>query len=139
MPYPVTPADVAARWRPLDAAETDVATILLGDAEVLLDAKRPGLAEATALPATDPAHVPMRLVVIVLADMVQRVLRNPDVQTSMSLSSDGSVAQSFPGAVANAARPRLEVTAYDLAQLEPAPVPTGQPSTRIYSVPYGDL
>lgn len=137
MVYPVTPQDVAARWRPLDAAETNVATVLLGDAEVLLDHKRPGLAAATALAAGQPGHVPVRLVVAVLADMVQRVLRNPDVQTSIQLGADGSVGQSFPTSVANAARPRLEVTSHDLETLVAAP-PAGGVAHVAYSLPYDD-
>lgn len=137
MPYPVTPADVAARWRPLDTAETNVATVLLGDAEVMLNRKRPGLEAAVALAPGVVGHVPVRLVVAVLADMVQRVLRNPDVQSSLQLGADGSVGQSFPASAANAARPRLEVTDHDLATL--APVAASRPGSRVYSVPYGAL
>ncbi len=129
MPYAVTPADVAARWRPLDIDEAAVATVLLLDAEALLNRKRPTLqADVAAL------RVPERLVVIVLADMVQRVLRNPDVQSSVQLGADGSVGQSFPTAVVNVARPRLEVTDADLATLVPA-----APLASVggwYSVPY---
>jgi hypothetical protein len=134
MPYAVTPEDVEARWRPLDAAERNVAVVLLQDAAVLLDARLPRLrAQVTA------GTVLERQVVIVLADMVQRVLRNPDVQTSLQLSADGSVGQSFPTNAANAARPRLEVTDYDVASLQPAPMVGGVPARGVYSLPYGTL
>lgn len=138
MVYPVTAADIVARWRPLDASETAVATVLLVDAEVMLDRKRPGLAAAVALLPGTAGHVPVRLVVAVLADMVQRVLRNPDVQSSLQLGADGSISQSFPAATVNVARPRLEVSEYDLATLVPAPL-VGVPVHSVYSVPYGTL
>lgn len=131
MPYAVTPEDVAARWRPLDDSERAVATVLLQDAEVLLNAKMPTLAARYTAGTVDA-----RLVTIVLAEMVQRVLRNPDVQSSLQLGADGSIGQSFPTATVNVARPRLDVTEYDLAMLTPV-VALGQASTGIYSVPYG--
>lgn len=133
MPYAVTPADVAARWRPLDAAETNVATVLLEDATALLDAKRPRLRDDVTA-----GIVPERLVVVLLADMVQRVLRNPDVQSSINLGSDGSVGQSFPTATVAVARPRLEVTEHDLATLQPSASAVAAPRG-IYSMPYGTL
>lgn len=136
MPWNVTPSDVAARWRPLSAEETAVSEVLLGDAQAQLDRKRPRLAAQVLLQPTDPEYVPERSVIALLAEVVQRVLRNPDVQTSVQVSSDGSVGQSFPTTVA-LARPRLEVTEADLATLDPAPV-TSQAvasGSGAYSVP----
>jgi hypothetical protein len=135
MSYSVSPADVAARWRPLDEAETAVALVLLEDAVTLVDVARPLL----GLQVTEGV-VPERLVIQVLADMVQRVLRNPDVQSSVQLGADGSVGQSFPTATVAVARPRLQLTEYDLATLD-APVASAVATARggAYSVPLWDL
>lgn len=129
--YAVGPEDIEARWRPLSDAERSVALELLDDATVLLDTRLPRLAVEVAA-----GRVPERLVVIALCEAVQRVLRNPDVQTSFSLSADGSIGQGF-GAPSAVARPRLELTAADLAPLEPpATLPSGV-SNRVYSIPLG--
>jgi hypothetical protein len=60
------------------------------------------------------------------------------VQASINLGSDGSVGQSFPTAGVNAARPRLEISDFDLSVLTPAAYAVGT-SNAIYSVPYGPL
>lgn len=114
MPYAVGPEDIEARWRPLSSDERSVAQELLDDAAVLLDTRLPTLAALVAAGA-----VSQRLVVIALTDAVQRVLRNPDVQASLSIGADGTIGQSF-GAAAAAARPRLELTDADLAPLAAA-------------------
>ena len=131
MPYAVTPEDIEARWRPLSDDERSVAQELLDDAAVLLDTRLPLLAEQVAA-----GVVSERLVVIALCDAVQRVLRNPDVQTSLSLSADGSIGQGF-GSPSAVARPRLELTDADVAPLHlTAAIPVGV-SNRVYSIPLG--
>ena len=72
---PATFADVESRWRPLSTAEQTVATALLGDAWLLL--KLADSTIETRLDA-DPATLDDELVKMVLANMVLRVLRNPD-------------------------------------------------------------
>lgn len=59
-----TPADVAARWRPLTPAEVEIATALLEDATVEID--------ATCPPADPPTDLPARKVVA--CRMVRRVM-----------------------------------------------------------------
>lgn len=139
MLFPVSPDAVAARWRPLSAAEEDVAVELLKDAEVLLiQARRDLPAIVQDVPDGEvaaPGMVPLRLVQAVLADMVQAVLRNPDVQSSVQISSDGSIGSAWPSASRQRAAPRMMVTAEHLASLQPAvsPVPS---AAGWYSVPY---
>lgn len=130
MPYVVTTQDIADRWRPLSAEEDAVAGVLLEDAQALLDVKLPRLEAQVAA-----GVVPERLVTAMLVEAVQRVLRNPDVQTNLQLGADGSLGVGY--AVARAtevARPRLELTEADLALLRPSPaVPLA--SGGIYSIP----
>lgn len=73
MPNPASPADVAARWRPLSSDEELVAERLLGDAWAELLVRVPTL-EARLEAETLSSAVVTR----VLASMVLRVLRNPD-------------------------------------------------------------
>lgn len=68
-----TTADVAARWRPLTAEETTVATALLTDASAVLRARVATLDERVA-----SGDLPAALVVAVCSQMVLRVLRNRD-------------------------------------------------------------
>lgn len=143
MVYAVTPNDVAAVWRPLSTAEESVAEVLLLYAEVLLLTRRPDLpAKTVAVPAGQAAPAGMidqRAVVAVLADMVQAVLRNPDVQSSIQLTSDGSVSASWTTNVTvKNARPRLMVNDEHLLSLQPAAVPPVMVvgGSGWYSVPY---
>lgn len=97
--------DLAARWRPLDAATTTVAQALLGDASALLRARVPGLDARLADATLDRA-----LVVPVVCAMVRRVLANPD----------GVVAETVGGYSyrrSDALDGRLEPTADELALL----------------------
>lgn len=84
MPNPALPTDVAARWRPLSAEESDVALTLLSDAWVMLKrhATRRGVDIETAI-ATD---VDLKSGVIrVLANAVLRVLKNPEGKAQESI------------------------------------------------------
>lgn len=112
MAYSVTPADVEARWRPLDVAESDVCATLLDSATVQLDAVRPRVAAAVAA-----GTVPVSLVVDALCEAVIRVLRNPDAVRNVTMSAEGGVGV-FHGISDQA--PRLRLTAGDLAALDAA-------------------
>lgn len=140
MLYPVSPNDVAAQWRPLSASEEAVAEVLLTYAEVLLLTRYPALPTKTVtVPAgqqAPPGKIDSRAVTAVLADMVQAVLRNPDVQSNIQLSSDGSIGASWPTNTANIARPRLLVTDQHLLSLTPAPSVAVAAGSGWYSVPY---
>jgi hypothetical protein len=78
MTNPATPADVEARWRPLTAPETTVATTLLEDAWRMLsrDYKAAAGTSLDDAMAADPDLSPE--VVRILANAVMRVLKNPD-------------------------------------------------------------
>lgn len=73
----VLPGDVAAGWRPLTAAEDDVAVALIAESLVLLTALVPGL----ALLSED-------LVKLVVVKMVRRVMKNPDGYRIRDMSID---------------------------------------------------
>lgn len=73
MPNPATVVDVEQRFRPLTPSETTVASTLLGDAWEMLLGRRPNLEADIASGSISEATV-----VRVLANMVVRVLRNPD-------------------------------------------------------------
>ncbi len=82
MVNPATPADLAARWRPLNTAEAAIAQTLLDDAYAILLARLPTLeARMSAVPPTVSAE----LVVGVICSMVLRVLRNPDGKRQESI------------------------------------------------------
>lgn len=116
MAYPVTPADIEARWRPLSGAEYDVAATLLDDAMVKVNARRPTLQQAF-----DDGLVPIQVIKDVLVDMVQRVLRNPDVIRAQNISSDGSIGLTYGmGEDTVRANMRLQVTEDHLASLDAA-------------------
>ncbi len=77
MPNPATSADVVARWRPLSAEETTVATTRLGDAWVKL--KRHATKRGVDVEEAIITDVDLRDDVIrVLATAVLRVLMNPE-------------------------------------------------------------
>jgi hypothetical protein len=77
MPNPTTTGDLVARWRPLSAQETTNADAYLIDAWELLLGRRPNLeADMTA------GTVRTGNVKRVVADMVLRILKNPDGKAS---------------------------------------------------------
>ena len=116
MAYGVSTADIEARWRPLSPAEDEVAFTLLQDAETKLNAYRPVLPAAVA-----DGRVPERIVVDVLVDMVQRVLRNPDVIRAQNISSDGSIGLTYGmGEDTVRANMRLQVTTEHLEAIDVA-------------------
>ena len=64
-----TPADVAARWRPLSTAETTVALTLCADASALIRARFPGIDDQITSGTMDPD-----VVTAVVAGMVKRAM-----------------------------------------------------------------
>jgi len=73
MPNPATTSDIADRFRPLTAAETTNAQAYLEDAWALLTARLPALEGNLAAGTVSAGNV-----VRVVANMVIRVLRNPE-------------------------------------------------------------
>jgi hypothetical protein len=123
--FGAVPADIVARWRPLNADETAIATVLLEDADLKLAIKRPNLkAQITA------GVVDGRLAVMVLADVCIRVLANPDAYKSTSVGGDGSVSASYFGT--EVLRPRISISDADLHEIDAASSsdPTGYSPVR---------
>lgn len=131
MAYNVTIDDVVNRWRALDSSgspsEEDIASTLLDDAIVKIDLKRPMLAQAV----TD-GHVPARLVAMTAAEIVIRVLSNPDMNSQQQIGADGSVGVGFHK---RDFRPRVVVTDEDLADIDEALEEAGLLVGRVRSVP----
>ena len=115
--FGVNVSDIEARWRDLDAEETQIAAVLLADADLKLHVRRPALQAAIA--STDPAvHVDARLATVVVVDMVLRVMQNPDLYKSTTVSADGSAAVSYFGL--EVLRPRVSVAPGDLDEIDRA-------------------
>jgi hypothetical protein len=100
MPFSVSTADIESRWRPLSVAEADVGLQRLVDVERQLRIRRPTLlAFYTALVA-DVAPITVKADLLetiraVLAGVVIRYLRNPDVTSRQDIGSDGSIGIGF--------------------------------------------
>jgi hypothetical protein len=116
MAYAVTVADIVNRWRALDTegtpSEEDIAGTLLEDAIVKIDLARPMLAAAVTA-----GTVPERLVAMCAAEVVIRVLSNPDVNSQQQIGADGSVGVGFHKW---SGRPRVVVTDEDLSDIDEA-------------------
>lgn len=80
MPNPATTTDVENRWRPLTAAEVNVVDTLLGDAWSILTARRPTLEADITAGTVSEANV-----VRILANMVLRVMKNPEGKRSETI------------------------------------------------------
>jgi hypothetical protein len=104
-----------ARWRSLSATETTVAETLIEDAELLLDQERPELAALVTA-----GDVPLRTVTMVVCEMVQRVLRNPDVLRGQNLGADGGIGATFAQGVESQTKPRLRLLDDDLKIIDQA-------------------
>lgn len=90
MPSPfATPNDVAARWRPLSAAELVVATTLCGDASALIRAQFPSIDNQIASGAID-----VDVVTAVCANMVKRAMLGGADGISQESESEGPFAHS---------------------------------------------
>jgi hypothetical protein len=116
MAYGVTTADIVNRWRALDTdgtpSEETIASTLLDDAIVKIDLARPMLADAVSAGA-----VPERLVAMCAAEVVIRVLANPDLNSQQQVGADGSVGVGFHK---RDFRPRVVVTDEDLGDIDDA-------------------
>lgn len=112
-----TVQDVQDRYNePLDEATTLVVTTRLADAELLLRNRIPDLDERVADPIEWPNY--LELVVMIEAEMVLRLIRNPE---GYSQESDGNYSYAIYQAVASG---RLEVLDSEWDLLSP-PGPTG--------------
>lgn len=84
-----TADDVAARWRPLTAAETAVATVLCGDASNLLRARFPGIDGQVTSGAMD-----LDVLAAVVAGMVKRAMIAPSEGVSSESETTGPFSHS---------------------------------------------
>ena len=130
MAYGVTTADIVNRWRALDTdgvpSEETIAATLLDDAIVKIDLKRPMLADAVT-----NGDVPARLVAMTAAEIVIRVLANPDLNSQQQVGADGSVGVGFHK---RDFRPRVVVTDEDLGDIDEALEEAGLIEGRVRSV-----
>ena len=108
MPNPATPTDVENRWRSLTVDETAVAYTLLDDAWAILVARRPTLEADITAGTVSEANV-----VRILANMVLRVMKNPEGKRSEQIDD-----YSYTRDTALSAG-ELYVTADELADLTP--------------------
>lgn len=130
MYFNATVLDIENRWRPLSDAETAIANVLLADADRILYNNRPQLVAAIA--ETDPAkHVDPELVPPVLADMVIRVLSNPDMYRTTNVGADGSVGVGYFST--EVLRPRVALAAGDLDEIDRALRRVNQAPSRLRS------
>lgn len=96
MPFDVSTADIESRWRVLSDDESDVGLQRLVDVERRLRHLRPNLLPFyTALVAGAPKDELLETVRTVLAGVVIRYLRNPDVSQRQDIGADGSIGISF--------------------------------------------
>ena len=108
-------ADVESRLgRTLDLSETTIVETRLGDAELLIRARIPDLDDRTALPTTDPNHLNKAIVVMLEAEMILRLFRNPEGFTQ---ETDGNYSYMI---ASNVASGRLEVLDEEWDLLRPA-------------------
>jgi len=124
MPNPATTSDIEERYRPLTAAETTNAQAYLEDAWWLLTGRLPSL-EANITAGT----VSTGNVVRVVANMVIRVLRNPDGKSEEQIDDYRYRRDALVSSGA------LTVTGDELADLTPAAV---RRANSIRLVAYGD-
>lgn len=131
--FGAVPQDIVDRWRPLSSAETALAVVLLEDADLKLDVRRPSLAADIAAGVVDG-----RLAVMVLVDAVLRVMTNPSSYKSSSIGGDGSVSASYFGT--EVLRPRVVISAEDLMEIDRATetTPTGYRPVRSRVLVNGD-
>jgi hypothetical protein len=130
MAYSVTINDVIGRWRALDTegtpSEATIAATLLEDAVIKIDLARPMLAAAVSA-----GDVPARLVAMAAAEIVIRVLSNPDLNSQQQVGADGSVGVGFQKPYL---RPRVIVTDEDLADIDDALGAAGLLTGRVRSI-----
>jgi hypothetical protein len=123
--YPVSASDVAARWRPLSAAEIALADTLLEDLTNDLDVFRPTLADTlTAMADPDKTRLE-RAIVKTLANAVKRAMRNPDTLRSTNIGADGGIGVGYDNGWAALAATAAALTADDLRTIDRATIAGG--------------
>lgn len=108
-PFTDDPTAVSSRWRPLSDAEALIVPQKLTDAALILAAQVPGLVARVAAGEVSPA-----LVKQVQAEMVLRVLKNPDGKRQEAIDDYSWTRDSALSAGA------LYVTAAEVTLLSPA-------------------
>lgn len=72
---PVTPNDVVSRWRPLNSEEAAIVDAIIADSQDILETEAEDLGITAPVPGEDRR---LRTYVRIVANMVIRVLKNPD-------------------------------------------------------------
>lgn len=125
MTYPVVPADVEARWRPLSAEETVVATTFIDDLLQDLDLLRPSLAAFYAT-LVDPALTVMnKAIKRTIALRVKAALRNPDTLNNTSIDAQGGVAVGYDNQILDLKATEAVLSDGDLAMIDRAVAAAG--------------
>jgi hypothetical protein len=110
--YNVSTSDIEARWRPLSDAEQEIAAVLIDDAIILIDTRRPALAAAVASGA-----VAERVVVMTVVEAVKRILANPDLLSNQSVTADGGISQGWQFQQKTSA-PRMSLSLLDFQAID---------------------
>jgi hypothetical protein len=133
--YPVTYADVEARWRPLEIDERAVATVLIGDLCSELDLKRPSLAGIYD-DAVDPELTTLREAIVrTIAYAVKRAMRNPDTLRNTNIGADGAIGVGYDNDFEALAATSASLTKSDLASIDRAvAAATGVPYSAVRSI-----
>lgn len=132
MAITVFTSDIEARWRPLSPAEAEVAETMITSAIAQFVYLRP---RATA--ALEAGLIPAVLVVDVICEAVQRVLRNPDLLRAQNITGDGGVGITYGlGEDTVHALPRLRISPEDLAAVDAAVAVTTPARSRVGSVKF---
>lgn len=102
-----TADDVAARWRPLSTQEQAIASVLAGDASVLLRQRFPGIDAQAASGAVDPD-----ILTIVVSNMVRRAMLAPSDGITQQSETAGpfSHSQSYANPLGNVFLTQAEIT-----------------------------
>lgn len=122
MPNPTTIADIEARWRPLTAQESTNATAYLADAWEMVLSRRPNIEPDMTAGTVRTGNVKR-----VVADMVLRILKNPDGKQSEGVDDYRYTRHEL------LASGRLHVTPDELADLTP-----GRRKKSVRLVAYGE-
>lgn len=109
LPPLATPQDIGVLWRPLSSAEVAQATLYIRLASAALRRRAPWVDTQIADGSLDAD-----LVLMVVARVVLRVMRNPDLVAS---KITGPYAVTFAGADASSGAGQIKVTDEDVAQL----------------------
>lgn len=105
-----TPADVAARWRPLSSGEEDVAKVLLADATDMIETRWPDMRDRV-----EAGSIGLGTLKRITANMVKRAMLNPADGVSQQAQVNGpfTLSQTFANPNGN-----LYLSADDVAALD---------------------